>query len=101
MTALAVPLRARATVSRRAVAAGTFILLGLIDIFLFGLFAHQGEATFALTVSGTSVHVPSIHAPAAPVAYVLGALSVAIGMLRAVTDPGPLARRLSIAAVVL
>jgi ABC-type uncharacterized transport system permease subunit len=101
MTALAVPLRARATVSRRAVAAGTFILLGLIDIFLFGLFAHNGDATFALTVSGTSVHVPSIHAPAAPVAYTLGALSVAIGMLRAVTDPGPTAKRLSIAAVVL
>src|SRR6266536_3463032 len=101
MTALAVPLRARATVSRRAVAAGTFILLGLIDIFLFGLFAHTGDATFALTVSGTSVHVPSIHAPAAQVAYTLGALSVAIGMLRAVTDPGPTAKRLSIAAVVL
>ncbi len=101
MTALAVPLRARATVSRRAVAAGTFILLGLIDIFLFGLFAHPGDATFALTVSGTSVHVPSIHAPAAQVAYTLGALSVAIGMLRAVTDPGPTAKRLSIAAVVL
>ena len=101
MTALAVPVRARATVSRRAIAAGTFILLGLIDIFLFGLFAHTGDATFALTVSGTSVHVPSIHAPAAPVAYTLGALSVAIGMLRAVTDPGPTAKRLSIAAVVL
>ena len=101
MTALAVPVRARATVSRRAIAAGTFILLGLIDIFLFGLFAHKGDATFALTVSGTSVNVPSIHAPAAPVAYTLGALSVAIGMLRAVTDPGPTAKRLSIAAVVL
>jgi hypothetical protein len=72
MTALAVPVRARATVSRRAVAAGTFILLGLIDIFLFGLFAHTGDATFAFTVSGTSA-VPSIHAPAALTAYVLGA----------------------------
>ncbi len=101
MTALAVPVRAHPTVSRRAVTAGTFILLGLIDIFLFGLFAHKGDATFAFTVSGTSVHVPSIHAPAAPVAYTLGALSVAIGMLRAVTDPGPTAKRLSIAAVVL
>ncbi len=101
MTALAVPVRAHAVVSRRAVAAGTFILLGLIDIFLFGLFAHNGDATFAFTVSGTSVHVPSIHAPAAPVAYTLGALSIALGMLRGVTDPGPTAKRLSIAAVVL
>ena len=101
MTALAVPLRAHATVSRRAVTAGTFILLGLIDIFLFGLFAHQGDATFAFTVSGTSLQVPSIHAPAALTAYVLGALSIAIGMLRAVTDPGPTAKRLSIAVVLL
>jgi simple sugar transport system permease protein len=101
MTALAVPVRAHATVSRRAVAAGTFILLGLIDIFLFGLFAHKGDATFAFTVSGTSVSVPSIHAPAALTAYVLGALSIAIGMLRAVTDPGAMAKRLSIAVVVL
>jgi general nucleoside transport system permease protein len=101
MTALAVPLGAPARVSRRLVAAGTFILFGLIDIFLFGLFAHNGDATFSLTVSGASVHVPSIHAPAAPVAYVLGAVSVAIGMLRAVTDPGKLAKRVSIAAVLL
>jgi simple sugar transport system permease protein len=101
MTALAVPVRAHATVSRRAVAAGTFILLGLIDIFLFGLFAHTGDATFAFTVSGTSVHVPSIHAPAALTAYVLGAVSIATGMLRAVTDPGPTAKRLSIVVVVL
>ena len=76
------------------VTAGTFILFGLIDIFLFGLFAHKGDATFALAVSGSSVSVPSIHAPAAPVAYVLGALSIAIGMLRAVTDPGPPVKRL-------
>ncbi len=101
MTALAVPLGAPARVNRRLVAAGTFILFGLIDIFLFGFFAHSGDATFALTVSGTSVHVPSIHAPAAPVAYVLGALSVAIGMVRAVTDPSPLVKRLMIAVVLL
>jgi len=101
MTALAVPLGAPARVSRRVVAAGTFTLFGLIDIFLFGLFAHNGDATFSLTVSGASVHVPSIHAPAAPVAYVIGAVSVAIGMLRAVTDPGKLAKRVSIATVLL
>jgi len=101
MTALAVPIRAQAGISRRAIAAGAFILFGLIDIFLFGFFAHKGDATFALTVSGSSVHVPSIHAPAAPVAYALGAVSVAIGMLRAVTDPGMLVKRLSITAVLL
>jgi general nucleoside transport system permease protein len=101
MTALAAPLAAPAAVSRRAVAAGTLILFGLIDIFLFGLFAHKGDATFALTVAGASVHVPSISVPAALAAYVLGAASIAIGMLRAVTDPSLLAKRLSIAVVLL
>ena len=100
MTAL-VSVAAPARVSRRAMAAATLILFGLIDIFLFGLFAHKGDATFAFTVSGTSVHVPSIQAAATPVAYVLGAISVAIGMLRAVTDPSALVKRLSIAVVLL
>jgi general nucleoside transport system permease protein len=89
-----------ATVNRRLVAAGTFVLFGLIDI-LFGLFAHSGDATFALALPTASVQVPSIHAPAAPVCYVLGAASVAIGVWRATADPSRRARRLSIAVVLL
>ena len=61
----------------RYVAAGTFILFGLIDIFLFGLYAHKGDATFVLSAPGASISVPRIHVPAAPVAYVLGAASIA------------------------
>ena len=90
-----------ATVNRRLVAAGTFVLFGLIDILLFGLFAHSGDATFALALPTASVQVPSIHAPAAPVCYVLGAASVAIGVWRATADPSRRARRLSIAVVLL
>jgi simple sugar transport system permease protein len=89
-----------ATVNRRLVAAGTFVLFGLIDI-LFGLFAHSGDATFALALPTASVQVPSIHAPAAPVCYVLGAASVAIGVWRATADPSRRVRRLSIAVVLL
>jgi simple sugar transport system permease protein len=96
---MAAAIGAPISINRRMVAAGTFILFGLIDIFVFGLFAHPGDATFVLTVSGGSPL--SIHAPAAPVAYVLGSLSIAIGLFRTVTNPGPVVRRLSIAAVLL
>ena len=101
MTALASTTGAPVTVNRRLVAAGSFILFGLIDILVFGVFSHQGDATFALSLPTASVHVPSIHAPAALVCYVLGAASIALGIWRAVADPGPRARRISIAAVLL
>ena len=89
-----------ATVNRRLVAGGTFILFGLIDIVL-GYFAHKGDATFALSLPTASVHVPSIHAPAAVICYVLGAASVALGTWRATVDPSRRVRRLSIAVVLL
>ena len=101
MTALATTAGAPVTVNRRLVAAGSFILFGLIDILVFGVFSHQGDATFALSLPTASVHVPSIHAPAALVCYVLGAASIALGIWRAAANPGPRARRLSIAAVLL
>jgi simple sugar transport system permease protein len=90
-----------ATVNRRLVAASTFAVFGLIDIAAFGLFAHNGDATFALSLPTASVHVPSIHAPAAPVCYVLGAASIALGAWRAAAQPSRRVRRLSIAAVLL
>ncbi|MEP7026950.1 MAG: ABC transporter permease, partial [Actinomycetota bacterium] len=91
----------QASTSKRTIAAGTLILFGLIDIFLFGLFAHSGDATFALSVGNGPIHVPSIEAPAAPVCYVLGALSLAIGLLRASADLSQRAKQLSIGAVLL
>ena len=101
MTALATTAGAPVTVNRRLVAAGSFILFGLIDILVFGLFSHKGDATFALSLPTASVHVPSIRAPAALVCYVLGAASIALGIWRAVANPGQRARRISIAAVLL
>ena len=101
MTALAAGVGRPATLNRRLVASGSFILFGLIDILLFGFFAHKGDATFALSLPTASVHVPSIRAPAALVCYVLGAASIALGIWRAVADPSQRARRLSVAAVLL
>ena len=101
MTALATAIRAPIAANRRAIAAGTFILFGLIDIFLFGLFAHKGDATFSLSSAGASISVPSIHAPAALVAYVLGAASIALGVLRIVADVSTRIKRVSIGAVLI
>ena len=99
VTTIAAATGAPISINRRMIAAGTFILFGLIDIFVFGLFAHHGDAAFVLTVSGSSPL--TVHVPAAPVAYVLGSLSIAIGLFRTVTNPGPVVKRLSIAAVLL
>ncbi|HEY2552213.1 MAG TPA: ABC transporter permease [Streptosporangiaceae bacterium] len=93
--------RAPASVNRRYVAVGSFILFGLVDIFLFGMFAHPGDAVFGFAGAGSAVTVPSIHAPAAQVCYVLGALSVAIGVLRATLDVSTWVKRLTIGLVLL
>ena len=103
MTALATVTSARSpiTVNRRYIAAGVFVLFGLVNIFVFGMFAHKGDATFALALPTSSVHVPSIHAPARLVSIILGALSIALGILRATIDEPPWAKRLSIGLVLL
>jgi hypothetical protein len=43
------------TFGRQQVAAGFFLLLGAIDIAVFGIFAHPGHATFQLSISGSGV----------------------------------------------
>ncbi len=101
MTALATVTRAPLTINRKYLAAAAFVLFGLIDIFGFGLFAHKGDATFALALPGASVHVPSIHAPATQTSYVLGGLSILLGIARATIDESTVFKRLSIAAVLL
>ena len=101
MTALATPVRAPVTISRRYLAAGTFIGLGLIDIFVFGLLAHSGDAVFALSLPGASPHLPSIHVPGALLAYLLGVISISLGVLRAVVDLPRWGKRLTLAIVLL
>src|SRR5262249_2064495 len=78
-----------------------FIVLGLIDIFVFGLFAHSGDAVFALSLPGATPKLPAIHVPGALTAYVLGAISIGLGILRAVVDLPRWGTRLTIAIVLL
>jgi simple sugar transport system permease protein len=101
MTTLTAPVRVPVSISRRYLAAGTFILLGLIDIFVFGFFAHRGDAVFALSLPGATPHLPAIRLPGALMSYVLGAISIGLGIMRAVVDVPRWAKRLSIAVVLL
>jgi ABC-type uncharacterized transport system permease subunit len=101
MTSLAGAVRAPLEANRRMLAAGTFALLGLIDILVFGHFASHGEATFALALPDASVHVPSLRVPAAATAYAVGAVSLALAVTRAAIDPGKRAMRTMIATVLL
>jgi general nucleoside transport system permease protein len=95
MTALAT-VRMPATPRDRYAAAGTLVVLGVVEIVLFGLKARSGDAVFALTAGSGTLHVPSIYVAARPACFVLGALSVATGVMRAVADPVPRVKRIAI-----
>lgn len=101
MTTLAPAVRAPLTTERRRVAAVTFILLGLVNICVFGLLAHHGDASFELSQSGSGVKIPVIRIPAAPACFVLGAIAVGLGIARATVPFSRLGKRLAIAAVLL
>ncbi len=96
--AVAAPL---AALRRRFLSAAALIMFGLADILVFGLFAPEGDASFVLSLPNAAVHVPTVQIAAAPAAYVLGAASVAIGILRALVDLGTRAKRWSIALVLV
>jgi simple sugar transport system permease protein len=101
MTAVASVIRAPRTVNRRLLTAAAFAVLGLVDVFVFGHLAHAGDATFGLSLPGAAVTVPSLHVPAAPVAYALGAASIVLAIGRAAVELGQRVRRVTIAAVLL
>jgi general nucleoside transport system permease protein len=89
------------TETRRHLAAGTFVVIGLINIFVFGILAHAGDASFELSLASASVKIPVIKVPAAPVCYALGAVALGLGVLRATVPFSRLAKRLAIAAVLM
>jgi general nucleoside transport system permease protein len=101
MTAIVAAVRAPVAANRRLLAGAAFIVFGLVDILVFGVLAHKGDAAFALALPGAKVSVPTIRVPAGPVAYVLGIASVLIGVARMTIQESPLFKRLSIAAVLL
>jgi general nucleoside transport system permease protein len=99
MTTAAAAIRIRASEGRRQLAAGTFILLGVIDVIVFGLFARAGDASFELSISGSGVQIPAVHVPAAAVCYVVGAISISVGIWRFTIEPGKIAKRFAIGIV--
>jgi len=101
VTAIATAVRAPLTANRRYLAAVTFSALGLLDILVFGLFAHAGDAGFNLSQSGSGIQIPVIRVPAAPVCYALGVVSIGLGALRATVDLNRRGKRVSIAVVLL
>jgi ABC-type uncharacterized transport system permease subunit len=86
-------------IERRYIAAATFVLFGLIDIFGFGMYAKHGDASFAFSQEFAKVTVPNLTIPAATTAYVCGAVSIAFGLLRAFVPMGAVLRRVSIGVV--
>ncbi|HEV2373338.1 MAG TPA: ABC transporter permease [Streptosporangiaceae bacterium] len=98
MTALTAS-RAQPGQARRYLAPATFVLLGAVNIAVFGNFAHHGDAVFAFSQPFAKVTVPNLDLPATTTCYVLGAVSICLGVLRAAVNLGPLSRRVSIGAV--
>jgi simple sugar transport system permease protein len=99
MTTLTTAIRLPRTNVRAYLAGGTYVALGLINLFVFT--GHQGDASFKLSLAGASIHVPSPHVPAVPVAFALGVLCIAIGLARIIVDLPRLAKRAAIAVVLL
>jgi general nucleoside transport system permease protein len=84
---------------RRWLAPATFVLFGLVDIFVLGLFAHKGDATFAFSQPFAKVTVPNLALPARITCFVAGGISIVIGVLRPFLLNGKLGRRLAISVV--
>ena len=84
---------------RRWLAPATFLAFGLIDIFVFGLFSHHGDATFAFSQPFAKVTVPNLTLPAALTCYVCGAISIAIAVVRAFVPLGTGLRRAAVGVV--
>jgi len=99
VTTLAAAVRAPLTTERRHTAAITFVVIGLINIVIFGMLAHKGDAGFELSQSGAGIKIPVIRVPAAPACYVLGAIAIGVGVLRATVPFGRLAKRWAIVGV--
>jgi ABC-type uncharacterized transport system permease subunit len=89
------------TERRRHLAAATFIVIGLINIGIFGALAHAGDASFELSLASASIKIPVIRVPAAPVCYALGAVALGLGVLRETVPFSRLAKRLAIAGVLV
>ncbi len=67
----------------------TFAVFGLVDILVFGLHSH-GDATFGFTPEFAKVTVPNLTVAAAGTAYLCGAISLVLAVLRLLSVLGRL-----------
>jgi len=86
-------------VFRRWLAPVTFLVFGLVDIFVLGGYAHHGDATFAFSQPFAKVTVPNLTLPAAVTCYVCGGISIAVAALRPFLLSGKVQRRTAMALV--
>jgi ABC-type uncharacterized transport system permease subunit len=84
---------------RRWLAPVTFLVFGLIDIFVLGGYSHKGDATFAFSQPFAKVTVPNLSLPAAATCYVCGGISIALALVRAFVPLSVALRRTAIALV--
>jgi len=84
---------------RRWLAPATFLLFGLIDIFVLGYFSHAGDSTFAFSEAFAKVTVPNLSMAARVTCDVCGGLSIAIAVARAFVPMSKWLRRACIAVV--
>jgi simple sugar transport system permease protein len=101
MTAITVVGPKRATFDRQRAIAGIFVMLGLVDIFVFGLLADKGDAVFTFTLTGAAVNVPNLSLAPGPVSEGLGALSIVLGFVYAGLSLSKVPQRLVGIAVTL
>ena len=101
MTAITAVGPKRVTIDRQRAIAGIFVMLGVVDFFVFGLFASNGDAVFTFTLTGAAVSVPNLSLPAGPVSEGIGALTVILGLLYAGVRLSKIPQRLVGVAVVL
>jgi ABC-type uncharacterized transport system permease subunit len=94
-------IRAPIVEHRRLITAAAFIALGLVDILGFAMYAKHGDAHFAFSQPFAKVTVPALALPASATGYVLGTVSIALGLARAALRFPVVAQRLSIAAVLI
>jgi ABC-type uncharacterized transport system permease subunit len=84
---------------RRWLAPVAFLLLGLVDILLLGVYSHHGDATFAFSAAGAKVSVPNLTLPARFTCYVCGGLTLVLAARRAFVPMGVALRRVAIGLV--
>jgi general nucleoside transport system permease protein len=84
---------------QRWLAPVTFAVFGLVNIFVLGLNAHHGDATFAFSQPFAKVSVPNLSLPAAITCYVCGAITLVIAVLRAFLPFSKVLKRVAIGVV--